>query len=87
MTTMDLRKAVLQEIALLLDDDEAMRQLLDFLSSLKHIDRQADIVGLPYTRQERQEALMLSEEEVMAGHVSTHDEVIARIKERIEAWK
>lgn len=87
MTTMDLRKTVLQEVATLLDDDEAMQQLLDFLFSLKHTDRQACIIGLPYTRQERQDALMRAEEDVMAGHVSTHDEVVARIKEKIEAWK
>lgn len=87
MTAMDLRKAVLQEVVSLLDDDAAMQRLLDFLLSLKHADGQASIVGLPYTRQERQEALLRAEEEVMAGHVSTHEEVVVRIKERIEAWK
>lgn len=84
---MDLRKAVLQEVVALWDDSEAMQQVLDYLLSLKGVDRQASIPGLPYTRQERQQALMRAEADVLAGKVSAHDEVVARIKEMMEIWK
>lgn len=84
---MDLRKTVWQELIALWDDDEAMQQVLDFLLSLKGTERQARIEGLPYTRQERQEALIKAEADVMAGNVSDHEEVVARIQQKMEAWK
>lgn len=87
MTTIDLRKAVLEEVIALWDDEEAMQQLLDYLQSLRGVDRQACINGLPYTRQERQNALMQAEADVMSGKVSAHDEVVVRIKEMMETWK
>lgn len=87
MTTMDLRKTVLLEVASLMDDDEAMQQLLDFLLSLKGVGRQAYISGLPYTRKERLHSIMQAEADVMAGKVCSHEEVVARIKEKIASWK
>lgn len=87
MTTVELRKTVLQEVALLMDDDEGMQQLLDFLLSLKGMDRQAYIAGLPYTRKERQDSIVQSEADVMAGKVYPHDEIVARIREKIASWK
>lgn len=87
MTTMDLRKAVLEEVLALWEDDESLQQLLDYLLSLKGTDLQARISGMPYTRQERQRALIQAEADVMAGKVSAHDEVVARVKEVMDAWK
>ena len=87
MTTVELRKTVLQEVASLMDDDESMQQLLDFLLSLKGDGRQAYVCELPYTRKERRHCLLQSEADVMAGKVCAHEEVVARIREKIAAWK
>ena len=87
MTTTDLRRAVLQEVALWMDDDDAMQQLLDFLLSLKGEDSQASIAGLPYTRKERKASLLKAEADVLGGQVHPHDEVVARIREKIATWK
>lgn len=87
MTPMELRKNVLQEIASLLDNEEAMQRIYIYLLSLKG-ERIADnIFGLPYTNEERKQSLSRAEAEVMSGHVSLHDKVLERIKQKIATWK
>ena len=52
MTPMDLRKNVLQEIASLLDNEEAMTRVYAYLLSLKGEGLAEHIPGLPYTKEE-----------------------------------
>lgn len=82
MATVDLRKAVLEEVIALWDDAEALQQVLDYVLSLR-----GACTGLPHTRQERQDALMKAEADVMAGRVSAHEEVAERMRQRMESWK
>ncbi|HIZ32907.1 MAG TPA: hypothetical protein H9814_05075 [Candidatus Bacteroides merdigallinarum] len=84
---MELRKNILQEIASLLDDEEAMSRVYAFLLSLKGEGLAEHIPGLPYTKAERRQSLSRAEAEVMSGQVSLHDEVSGRIKQKIDSWK
>ena len=87
MTPMELRKNVLQEIASLLDNDEAMSRVYAYLLSLKGEGMAENISGLPYTKDERRQSLSRAEAEVMSGQVSQHDGVIERMKQKIAVWK
>ena len=53
MTPMELRKNVLQEIASLLGNEEAMQRVYAYLLSLKGEGMAENIPGLPYTKEER----------------------------------
>ena len=95
MTPMDLRKNVLQEIASLLDNEEAMQRVYAYLLSLKGEGMAENIPGLPYTKEERRQSLSRAEAEVMSGaeaevmsgQVSLHDGVLERMKQKIASWK
>lgn len=87
MTPMDLRKNVLQEIASLLDNEEAMTRVYAYLLSLKGEGLAEHIPGLPYTKEERRKSLSRAEAEVMSGQVSLHDGVLVRMKQKMDAWK
>ena len=87
MTPMDLRKNVLQEIASLLDNEEAMTRVYAYLLSLKGEGLAEHIRGLPYTKEERRKSLSRAEAEVMSGQVSLHDGVLERMKQKMDAWK
>ena len=87
MTPMDLRKKVLQEIASLLDNEEAMTRVYAYLLSLKGEGLAEHSPGLPYTKEERRKSLSRAEAEVMSGQVSLHDGVLVRMKQKMDAWK
>ena len=87
MTPMELRKNVLQEIASLLDNEEAMHRVYAYLLSLKGEGMAENIPGLPYTKEERRQSLSRAEAEVMSGQVSLHDGVLERMKQKIASWK
>ena len=87
MTPMELRKNVLQELASLLDNEDAMRRVYAYLLSLKGEGMVDRIPGLPYTTDERRQSLSRAEAEVMSGQVSPHDGVMERINQKIAAWK
>lgn len=87
MTPMELRKNVLQEIASLMDNEEAMQRVYAYLMSLKGEGIPANIPGLPYTKEERRQSLSRAEAEVMSGQVSLHEGVLERMRQRMDAWK
>ncbi len=87
MTPMELRKNVLQEIASLLDNEEAMQRVYACLLSLKGEGMAENIPGLPYTKEERRQSLSRAEAEVMSGQVSLHEGVLERMKQKIASWK
>lgn len=45
------------------------------------------IPGLPYTHEERIESLRQAEENIAAGKVYSHEEVMDEMRERIQTWK
>ncbi len=87
MTPMELRKNILLELASLMDNEEAMRQVYDFLAALKGEGMAEPVPGLPYTKEERRQSLSQAEAEVMSGRVSPHGDVVERINQQIAAWK
>lgn len=82
---MELRAGIFEKINSLLDDEEAMRQLDNYLSRL---NKQAAIKVeklRPYTLEELDARIDEAEAEIEAGEVMTNEEVFANM-ERKYPW-
>lgn len=66
------------------DNEEMIDEELDAVLEGLPLQR---ISGLPYTREERMESLRQAEENIVAGKVRSHKEVMQETGERIQAWK
>ncbi|NDV58771.1 hypothetical protein [Bacteroides sp. 519] len=77
------------------ENTEAGRTLMSMIRNMKasvrktiHVaDEVVKISGLPYTKEERIESLQRAEEDIATGRVSSNEDVMMRIKEKIQGWK
>ena len=84
------------------ENSEAGRTLMDVIHNMKPSLRKAiylmdepaeeniafeKIPGLPYTHEERLESLRRAEADIAAGRTFTHEEVVERMKEKMQIWK
>lgn len=65
------------------DDNMTDKELDTILDSLPP----QRIPGLPYTHEEQMESLRQAEENIAAGKVRSHEEVMDEMRERIRTWK
>ncbi|MDH6311959.1 hypothetical protein M2137_000722 [Parabacteroides sp. PFB2-10] len=82
------------------ENSEAGRTLMSMIRNMKpsvrktiHLTNEKTevtvqhIPGLPYTQEEKLESLRRAEEDIAAGRISTHEEVMERLNARIDSWK
>ena len=66
------------------EDDKMTDKELDAILDSLPLQR---IPGLPYTHEEQMESLRQAEENIAAGRVRSHEEVMDEMRERIRTWK
>lgn len=79
MNTLELRASLMQEIAGLLDNDEAMEKLQKYIHCLKKDISQKATVSKPYTLAELNARIDRAEEDIFEGRTLSNEQVFKEI--------